>query len=248
MRALCTALRRHPHCSLWVPGRHAQHIDTPRQVVSQVDTVDALDTMSLHVYFLSMTSRTDVSGNQSIRRAGILEAATGVFVRFGFKKTSMDDVARAAGLSRQGLYLHFPNKADLFRAVVTHFTELTRVERRKVLAQKDVELEARLLEAFVVTHGTVVGSEHLRELVASAAQLVSDVYQSTEQHLAADVARALKEHAVAAHWKHAGVSATELADLLAAASVGIKHDAKSPAEYRRRMSVAVRVICRTLAG
>ncbi len=41
------------------------------------------------------------------RRESILQAAVGVFLRYGYKKTSMDDLARAAGLSRQGLYLHF---------------------------------------------------------------------------------------------------------------------------------------------
>ena len=30
--------------------------------------------------------------------------------RYGFKKTSMDDVAQAAGVSRQGLYLYFDTK------------------------------------------------------------------------------------------------------------------------------------------
>ena len=44
------------------------------------------------------------------RRSRLLEAALGVFLRYGYKKTSMDEVARAADLSRQGLYLHFATK------------------------------------------------------------------------------------------------------------------------------------------
>jgi AcrR family transcriptional regulator len=191
-----------------------------------------------------MAAATPVSAEQSARRAEILAAATGVFVRYGFKKTSMDDVARAAGLSRQGLYLHFPNKTDLFRGVVSHFVELARIERRRVLSEKGVDLETRLLDAFVVSHGTEVGSENLQELVASTVQLVGDVLRESEQQLVADVTRALREESVAAQWKHVGIAAADLADLLSAASAGIKHDAKSPAEYRRRMSVAVRLICR----
>jgi AcrR family transcriptional regulator len=42
------------------------------------------------------------------RPAAIIEAATGIFLRYGFKKTSMADLASAAGLSRQALYLYFP--------------------------------------------------------------------------------------------------------------------------------------------
>jgi AcrR family transcriptional regulator len=191
-----------------------------------------------------MSARPGAASEPSARRAEILDTATGVFVRYGYKKTSMDDVARAAGLSRQGLYLHFANKADLFRAVVGQFTERARVERREVLARKSVDLEPRLLDAFVVTHGTQVGSEHLQELVDSTEELVGDVLQESEERLVEDVTRAIREEPVAARWKHVGISATELADLLASASAGIKHVAKSPAEYRRRMAVAVRLVCR----
>ena len=52
------------------------------------------------------------------RRSRVLEAALGVFLRYGFRKTSMDEVARAADLSRQGLYLQFATKE--FSAQATH--------------------------------------------------------------------------------------------------------------------------------
>ncbi|MEJ1972949.1 MAG: helix-turn-helix domain-containing protein [Lacunisphaera sp.] len=57
------------------------------------------------------------------RRTALLEAALGVFARFGYRKTSMDEVARAAQISRQGLYLHFANKEELFRATVQQAVE-----------------------------------------------------------------------------------------------------------------------------
>ena len=53
------------------------------------------------------------SNEGGARRAAILETAMRVFLRYGFKKTSMDDLARAAGLSRQGLYLHYRTKEEL---------------------------------------------------------------------------------------------------------------------------------------
>src|SRR5260370_42687133 len=52
------------------------------------------------------------------RQAAVLDAAVGVFARYGYRKTSMDEVARAAGVARQGLYLQFANKAELFRKAV----------------------------------------------------------------------------------------------------------------------------------
>jgi AcrR family transcriptional regulator len=43
----------------------------------------------------------------------ILEAATGLFVRFGYRKTSIDDVAREAGIAKGTVYLYYRNKAEL---------------------------------------------------------------------------------------------------------------------------------------
>ena len=48
----------------------------------------------------------------------IIEAAHTCFSRFGFNKTSMEDIAREAGLSRRSVYRHFPDKAALFREVM----------------------------------------------------------------------------------------------------------------------------------
>ena len=58
------------------------------------------------------------NGVTESRREALLEAAVGVFARYGFRKTSMDEVARAAGVSRQGLYLQFADKEELFRKAV----------------------------------------------------------------------------------------------------------------------------------
>ena len=48
----------------------------------------------------------------------ILDAAAKLFLTQGFERTAMDDVARAAGVSKQTVYSHFQNKEGLFRAVI----------------------------------------------------------------------------------------------------------------------------------
>ncbi|WP_372651312.1 TetR/AcrR family transcriptional regulator [Draconibacterium sp.] len=50
----------------------------------------------------------------------IIEAAGIVFERFGFKKTTMDDIAYAAGKGKSSLYYYFKNKEEVFEAVVAH--------------------------------------------------------------------------------------------------------------------------------
>jgi len=52
------------------------------------------------------------------KNRAILEAAGELFLTAGFERTSMDAVAREAGVSKQTVYAHFRNKERLFRAVI----------------------------------------------------------------------------------------------------------------------------------
>ncbi len=51
-------------------------------------------------------------------RSRILDAAERVFSRRGVSRTSLDDIARAAGVTRGAIYWHFKDKADLFGAML----------------------------------------------------------------------------------------------------------------------------------
>lgn len=58
-----------------------------------------------------MAKRTD-------KRALILTAASACFARYGYAKTTLEDIGRAAQLNKASLYYYFPGKDDLFIAVV----------------------------------------------------------------------------------------------------------------------------------
>jgi AcrR family transcriptional regulator len=57
------------------------------------------------------------------RRAQIIETAAGAFLHAGFDGTSMEDVARNAGISRLVLYRIFDDKRHLYRAVLSSVTD-----------------------------------------------------------------------------------------------------------------------------
>src|SRR4030088_3855035 len=82
----------------------------------------------------------------------ILVAATAAFLRYGFKKTSMDDVARAAGVSRQGLYLYFDTKDLLFREALQHLMSHLISAARAAAEDGNLSLQDRLLGAFEAVH------------------------------------------------------------------------------------------------
>jgi AcrR family transcriptional regulator len=88
----------------------------------------------------------------SAQREAILVAATAAFLRYGFKKTSMDDVARAAGVSRQGLYLYFDTKDLLFREALHHLVSHLISTAHAVAEDRNLSLRDRLVGAFEAVH------------------------------------------------------------------------------------------------
>ena len=55
-------------------------------------------------------------------RSRILDAAERVFSEHGVSRTSLEDIARAAGVTRGAIYWHFKDKSDLFAAMVNRVT------------------------------------------------------------------------------------------------------------------------------
>jgi AcrR family transcriptional regulator len=53
------------------------------------------------------------------KRAAILAAATTLFLRNGYRGTSMDEIAALAAVSKQTVYKHFADKERLFSEIVT---------------------------------------------------------------------------------------------------------------------------------
>lgn len=81
-------------------------------------------------------------------RARILDAGYACAERFGLGKTTMSDVARAAGLSRQTLYRYFESKHDLTAALVMREDERL-IALVRDAAEPHADLRPALEAAFV---------------------------------------------------------------------------------------------------
>ena len=57
------------------------------------------------------------------RQQVILESARALFGRYGFEKTTVEDIARQAGISKGAVYLEFSNKDEIFVAIVRQFKD-----------------------------------------------------------------------------------------------------------------------------
>ena len=171
-------------------------------------------------------------------------------MRFGFRKASMEEVARAAGVSRQALYLHYATKEDLFRAAVRHSLDDALAAARERLDDSELLIDAKLvgaLDEWVGRHVGILGAD-LSDLEQASQRLVGGLYEETETHFRDAICQAVRASALAPAYKQVAVSPRNLADLLVATARGLKHVATSRDDFRARISIAVRATCFPLAN
>ena len=84
--------------------------------------------------------------DKDIVREQIINAAAIVFGRYGYKKTTMDEIGMAAGKGKTAIYYYFKNKEDVFKAVVEK--EATELEIALFEAIKDKSNPEDKLKAY----------------------------------------------------------------------------------------------------
>src|ERR1700726_5350140 len=62
----------------------------------------------------------------SAKPNAIVLAGLELFTRYGYRKTSIDDIARAAQVAKRTVYLHFENKAAVFLAILEYLGDQVR--------------------------------------------------------------------------------------------------------------------------
>jgi len=158
----------------------------------------------------------------------ILSAALKAFSRFGFRKTSMLDIAEAAGISRAALYLHFKNKEDVFRSgsAKLHGEVMTQVEA--AIAEEGAvmkRLEAALTTFIVGLMTPIDSSEYGQDLFAANMALAADITEAAKKRLHALMIETLENADARGEIKLSAVDteAQDLADMIVAAVEGFKH-------------------------
>lgn len=79
--------------------------------------------------------------NKTQHKAAIMDAAEKLFLQKGFDNTSIDDVAKAAGLTKRTLYQYFISKEDLFYAVALKAAQILTEAYEKEINRGKTALE-----------------------------------------------------------------------------------------------------------
>jgi AcrR family transcriptional regulator len=166
----------------------------------------------------------------------ILDAALPVFVRFGFRKTTMADIARAAKISRASLYLCFNSKEELFRAGSKRAHSRTMNDVTAALARPGGIFDRMTTAIRTFQEGLIApfaGSHNADELFAAGNELAPDIALEARARLLDLLIKALSE---AEENREIDLTAlqtqpTELAALVVAAMDGIKHTHGSGPEF-----------------
>ena len=120
------------------------------------------------------------------KTARILDSSLTAFCSYGFQKTSMQNIAAVAGISRPALYLHFKNKEDVFRAGSIRTHEMVMSEVRSQLAQPSPvydRVAAALVAFFEGLMREISESAHGAELFDVSLELVGDVVIGARREL-----------------------------------------------------------------
>lgn len=139
-----------------------------------------------------------MSSNRINTKTRILDV-TWRLLESGNTAIRMADIAKAAGVSRQALYLHFPNRAELLVATTRHIDTVKNVDER-LSRSRSASSGIERLQAFVEAwggyipeiHGISVALRAMRDTDKEAAAAWEDRMQAVRQGCEAAV-RAISE-------------------------------------------------------
>lgn len=179
-----------------------------------------------------------------LKQQAILHAAWGAFAAYGFRKTSMDDIARAAGMSRPALYLHYRNKEDIFRTLAqTYYDQAVQSVSTALAVSGPV---SEVLATAICSQGgdlmeAMLSSPHGLELLDSSKTMASDIADTGEARLSEVYAIWLDQQAQAGRVRLDG-SAQEVAATITSSLKGLKSSATDFQTYSghvRRIAVMI---------
>ena len=191
--------------------------------------------------------------NTDPKREAILTAAFTQFSRYGFRRTSMEDIAKETGVSRASLYSYFENKEEIFRCLSASLHEETlgnaesHLKGVSDLAGAQTHLVSRVETALLARFGpfqeVLTQSAHGGEIYDENSRLCGDLALNSSARFRGMLASALKSAARMGEidLKTAGLTASATAELIHLCAAGLKQGAPDVAAFENRLHGFVQV-------
>jgi AcrR family transcriptional regulator len=162
-----------------------------------------------------------------------------VVARTGFRKASMEDLARATGVSRQALYNRFGSKGALLDWATQSLIDRSLANAMRALDNPAAALVPRLLtalDAWVGQHMAMLrASPYGIEVAPMAAATPDEAVRAAERKLVAAMANAIRRGGPGTAVARAG----SLAQALCWTAKGLVHAAPDHAAFRRELESIV---------
>jgi AcrR family transcriptional regulator len=170
----------------------------------------------------------------------VLDAALLTFARFGYRKTSMEQVARDADISRPGLYFLFGSKQALFREAVERSLQQDLVAVEHALAGSADPFRQRLLHAFDHWAGRYIGplTRDVATVVDDNPSVLGPMVTQAPHRFAQMITDAIST-------QRDRQSAEHVAQTLISTSIGIKHQVDDRQTYLERLETAIDLLLAT---
>ncbi len=179
----------------------------------------------------------------------ILDAAYECFTRHGVRRTTMDDIAAAAGMSRPAVYQYVRNKDDAFRRLASRLFDGALAQAR-MAAEGDEPLAERLYQVIAAKLDLAVrltkDTPHAAELLDAGARLSGDLADSFLAAIRDLVTTIIKQAADELNLN--GTNPSEIADITLALTYGLENDLTAPQRTRRRLRLAIELLVAGLAN
>jgi len=179
----------------------------------------------------------------------IIAAARQVFMRYGFKRVTMGEIAAAAGMSRAALYLVYPSKEDVLTAVVTRVFAAMLDEIRHGLgrfATAEEQLTFALDVWCVAQFELVQASPDAKDLYESSYQFAAEVTARATADFVALVACVLEP--LVRQQARLALSSVQIAQILASAVPGFKVSVTTTEQFRSMIARLITIVLASLGA